>query len=58
MSATCWLFDVAVAGVLMDGNDDTDLYGDLITGQAEEGQGHFRAEAEEVHKPDIQQQQL
>ncbi len=32
----------------MEVNDDTDLYGDLITGHAEEGQGHFRAEAEEV----------
>ena len=33
---------------LMEGNDDDDLYGDLLTGQAEEGQGHYRAEAEEV----------
>ena len=32
----------------MDSNDDTDLYGDLVTGGAEEGQGHLRAEAEEV----------
>ena len=32
----------------MEGNDDDDLYGDLLTGQAEEGQGHYRAEAEEV----------
>ena len=32
----------------MENNDDTDLYGDLVPGNAEEGQGHFRAEAEEV----------
>lgn len=32
----------------MEGNEDDDLYGDLLTGQTEEGQGHYRAEAEEV----------
>ncbi|DBA76549.1 TPA: hypothetical protein ACH3X2_008605 [Trebouxia sp. C0005] len=32
----------------MEVHDDTDLYGDLITGHTEEGQGHFRAEAEEL----------
>lgn len=34
----------------MEGNDEDDLYGDLLTGQAEEGQGHYRAEAEEVRR--------
>lgn len=32
----------------MEVNDETDLYGDLITGHAAEGQGHYRAETEEV----------
>ena len=32
----------------MEGNEDDDLYGDLLTGQTEEGQGYYRAEAEEV----------
>lgn len=32
----------------MEGNEDDDLYGDLLAGQTEEGQGHYRAEAEEV----------
>ena len=35
----------------MEGNEDDDLYGDLITGHTEEGQGHYRAEAEEVCSP-------
>lgn len=32
----------------MEGNEDDDLYGDLLTGHTEEGQGHYRAKAEEV----------
>lgn len=32
----------------MEVNDETDLYGDLITGHAAEGQGHYRAETEEL----------
>ena len=34
--------------IYMDNDDDTDLYGDLIKGHTEEGQGHYRAETEEV----------
>ena len=37
----------------MDTNEDDDLYGDLITSQTLEGQGHYRAEAEEVNKKDV-----
>lgn len=33
---------------LMEGNEDDDLYGDLVTGHTEEGQGHYRAAAEEL----------
>lgn len=32
----------------MEGNEDDDLYGDLLTGHTEEGQGHYRAKAEEL----------
>lgn len=32
----------------MEGNEDDDLYGDLLKGHTEEGQGHYRAEAEEL----------
>ncbi|KAL3142590.1 CASP8 associated protein 2 [Trebouxia sp. C0009 RCD-2024] len=32
----------------MEGNEDDDLYGDLVTGHTEEGQGHYRAAAEEL----------
>lgn len=37
----------------MEGNEDDDLYGDLLKGHTEEGQGHYRAEAEEVHRLNI-----